>query len=346
MRKINIFITLLLLSVINIFAQNDDYKLVWADEFESNVINTDNWNYEIGGNGWGNQELQYYTDRADNSFIRDGKLVIKAKKEEYENRNFTSARLTTKGKAFVKYGKIEARIKLPSGKGTWPAFWMMPQNSEYGAWPRSGEIDIMEHVGSKPDMISFAVHTRNQNGSSGNNWHNQITLGNVEHEFHTYSIEWLEDRIVFNVDDVKQVTYWNNLLGDYKFWPFDKEFYVILNLALGGLMGGPIDATIFDSDIEMEVDYVRIYQKNTSGINEDANSQEIITVNKDTDTIEVKDISENSTLKLYSINGNLLAENIEKGSTERVIETNSFQSGVYILAINQEGKTTSHKVIL
>lgn len=347
MRKLKALFTLLALSWIGIFAQNNDFKLVWADEFDSNVINTENWNFETGGNGWGNQELQYYTDRTDNAFIRDGKLVIKAKKEVFGNREYTSARLTTKDKTFVKYGKIEAYIKLPVGAGTWPAFWMMPQNSVYGSWPRSGEIDIMEHVGSDPEMVSFATHTRNANGGSGNNWYSQIRQANIENEFHLYSIEWLDDRIVFYVDNVKQATFWNDLLGDYKSWPFDQEFYVILNLALGGKMGGNINDNIFNSDIEMEIDYVRIYQKGgQSSLSEDNLSESKVVVDKNSTSITVSGINAETSVNLYSIEGRLLIGNNPVDISKCAIDVSSLKAGVYILTIANNGKIRSHKIML
>lgn len=241
-----------------------EYQLVWEDEFEGSELDLTKWNYELGGRGWGNQEKQYYTDRPENLRVENGNLVIQALKENYQDHAYTSARITTKGKVAVKYGKIEARICIPPGRGTWSAFWMMPQNSEYGGWPRSGELDIMEHVGSDPRMISHAVHTQNRSG--GNSWSFRKYLDNVESNYHVYSIEWLEnaddgdDCITFYIDGEKSTTKWQ-AFDDYKDWPFDKEFYVILNLALGGTWGGTIDDSIFDSPVEMMVDYVRIYQK-------------------------------------------------------------------------------------
>lgn len=347
MIKLKISITLFFLSLTCIFAQDDSYKLVWAEEFDADAINASNWNFETGGNGWGNLELQYYTDRDDNAFIRDGKLVIKAKKEVYQNCNYTSARLTTKDKAFVKYGKIEASIKLPSGTGTWPAFWMMPQSSVYGSWPRSGEIDIMEHVGYDPDMISFAIHTRNQNGSSGNNWYSQVRPGNVEQEFHLYSIEWLEDRIAFYIDGVKEATYWNDLKGDYRTWPFDQEFFVILNMALGGKMGGNIDDNIFNSDIEMEVDYVRIYQKNTgNSLSENTLIDHNVKVNKESQILRIENISQYTQIRLYTVDGLLLINSKTINNSEYELSTSSLSSGVYLLSVSEQEQTKTYKIAL
>lgn len=245
-----------------------EYQLVWEDNFDGTELNTDFWNIEIGGGGWGNQEKQYYTDRSENLRIEDGCLIIEAKQEQYENNNYTSARITTKNKKDFVYGKIEARISLPSGRGTWPAFWMLG----YGSWPTCGEIDIMEHVGSNPTMISHALHTRKKNGSNGTNWSYRATVENVEGEFHIYGIEWLKDyelqrdAIRFYIDDeVSTIQYEPTAEPDFEQWPFNDAFYIILNLAIGGTMGGSINTNIFadpeNNPVLMKVDWVRVYQK-------------------------------------------------------------------------------------
>ncbi len=242
------------------------YKLVWYDEFEGTSLNTNYWNYEIGtgSGGWGNQEKQYYTNRSENIRVENGYLVIEAKKESYQKSDYTSARITSKGKAQFAYGKMEARISLPKGKGSWPAFWMLGAK---GSWPRSGEIDIMEHVGSDPTMVSFALHTNYRNGSKGNNWSKVINWNNsIEESFHTYGIEWVEketnglDRIRFYVDGEPQVVCGEMPDDDENAWPFNAEFYFILNLAIGGKMGGDIDDAMFDQKVEMKVDWVKVYQ--------------------------------------------------------------------------------------
>jgi beta-glucanase (GH16 family) len=244
-----------------------NYELVWEDEFDGATINPDNWNFETGGAGWGNQEKQYYTGRPDNARIENGHLIIEAKKENYQENSYTSARLTTKNKVFFTYGKVEARISLPPGQGTWPAFWMMPNKSAYGGWPRSGEVDIMEHVGSQPTMISHAIHTQQANG--GRSWSSRGYYENAENEFHTYAVEWIDDynngndAFIFYVDGVRtaNVNQGNHMTSTYSDWPFDKDFYVILNLAIGGTWGGTIDDAIFSDKLVMKVDYVRMYRQ-------------------------------------------------------------------------------------
>lgn len=342
--RILIFISLFLFTGFS-SAQDSDYQLVWSDEFEGENVDTQKWNFEIGGNGWGNQELQYYTNRPENIFIRDQKLVIKALYEEYGTRNFTSARISTQNKMSVKYGKIEARIKLPKGKGTWPAFWMMPQNSTYGGWPRSGEIDIMEHVGSNPNMISYALHTQSKNGNLGNNWHNQIYPGDVEGVFHTYSIEWLEDRIAFYFDDQKQVTYWNDLANDYKTWPFDQDFYVILNLAIGGNMGGTVDVDIFNEDVEMEVEYVHVYQKNGSSIDDNKHNPVQVSANRLTRNIEIKGLFSKANISITDLKG-VEHLNLNVSESDLQIDSSTFGTGVFFVAVSQSGSTDVYKVIL
>lgn len=242
------------------------YELVWSDEFDDATLNTNKWNFETGGAGWGNQEAQYYTDRTENARIENGYLIIEAKKENYQSNSYTSARLTTKNKMYFTYGKVEARISLPSGKGTWPAFWMMPNNSEFGTWPRSGEIDIMEHEGGQPTMISHAVHT--QQASAGRAWQSKAYYDNVENAFHTYAVEWIKeynngnDALIFYVDGVQTAVknQGNYATSTFSDWPFNKDFYVILNLAMGGTWGGTIDDAIFNDKVLMKVDYVRVYR--------------------------------------------------------------------------------------
>lgn len=244
------------------------YKLVWSDEFEGTELNSAVWNIETGGNGWGNQEKQFYTGRTENLRVENGHLVIEARKETYQSNDYTSARINTRDKKAFKYGRIEARISLPTGKGTWPAFWMLGANFATARWPLCGEIDIMEHTGSQPTTIVHAVHTADRNGSRGNNWSFKKTAGTVEGEFRTYAIEWEEranegdDNISFYIDGVKSTTLWEpHVNSTVQQWPFKQDFFIILNIALGGTMGGTIDDGMFANPVLMKVDYVRVYQR-------------------------------------------------------------------------------------
>lgn len=261
------------------------YKLVWEENFEGTVLDESSWN--IAGGIPQNDEKQYYLK--EQPLIENGCLVITAKdmgplqKDEHgkdipnsnpnwvEGKRYTSYRINTQGKHFIKYGKFEASISFPSGKGTWCAFWLMPNESVYGIWPRSGEIDIVEHVGSNPNWVNVAAHTYNRNGNvgeKGDAWSSGNTYENVADNFHTYGIEWIDDYqngndiLIFTFDGVEVGRYsqtsWMN--SDWKDWPFDQNFYVILNMAIGGQFGGaePIDDSIFP--VQMKVDWVRMYE--------------------------------------------------------------------------------------
>ena len=242
-----------------------DYSLVWSDEFDGTALDESVWGYNLGGGGWGNNELQYYTQRPENVRVKDGCLEIEARKETYENREYTSARLLSKGKKSFLYGKVEARIKFPGGVGTWPAFWMM---GESGGWPKCGEIDIMEHVGYLDNRASFALHTQEKNGSNGRNWHATHFFDYpLSNDFHVYGVEWCQeeengkDCIHFLVDGEIYATVWETKIGDHDSWPFYKPHYFILNLAIGGNMGGKVDDSIFNQQRIMYVDWVRVYQR-------------------------------------------------------------------------------------
>jgi beta-glucanase (GH16 family) len=243
--------------------------MVWADDFAGPILDESVWNIEEGGGGWGNKELQYYTNRTENLRIEDGCLVIEARKENYGNRSYTSARINTREKKAFEYGKIEARISLPSGGGTWPAFWMMGNDYRKVGWPKCGEIDIMEHVGNKPSMVSYAIHTPQKNGSSGNNWYSQSYFDDVENNFHVYGIEWIKeekygcDVIHFTFDGKITATIQEDIshIDENYYWPFNKEHFIIFNLAIGGTMGGSVDDAIFNQQRIMYVDWVRVYQR-------------------------------------------------------------------------------------
>lgn len=242
-----------------------EYHLVWSDEFNGTELDRSVWNIEQGGGGWGNNELQYYTDRSENLRVEDGNLVIEARKEKYGNREYTSARMQSRGKKEFLYGKVEARIKFPGGGGTWPAFWMMGNS---GGWPACGEIDIQEHVGNITKRASSAVHTTNKNGSKGNNWSKTHTFDfDLAADYHVYGCEWAQqeengkDVIRFYVDDVVYGEIWGFALDGNAAWPFVKPHYIIFNCAIGGNMGGRVDDNIFNVERKMLVDWVRVYQR-------------------------------------------------------------------------------------
>lgn len=243
-----------------------EYQLVWAEEFDGTSLNLDDWNIEVNGRGGGNNEAQYYTDRNENLRVEDGLLTIEAREETFENKSYTSARINTKDKRDFKYGKVEVRLKVPKGVGTWPAFWMLG----YGSWPGAGEIDIMEHVGYEPKKIHCALHTLNKNGMNGQNEHAfQSFEEDVANDFHVITMEWVEneiggyDRIHIYVDGIKTTTFGETKqLQESGDWPFNDNFYFIVNLAIGGSWGGSrgIDNSMFDSPVLYQVDYIRVYQ--------------------------------------------------------------------------------------
>jgi len=237
------------------------YTLVWNDEFTAANIDLTKWEHEVNGDGGGNNELQYYTNLPTNSFIENGHLVIKAIYEDYLSRDFTSARMRTKYKGDWLYGRIEVSAKIPAGRGTWPAIWMLPTDWEYGDWPSSGEIDIMEHVGYDPNVIHGSIHTLAYNHTIGTQKTAQLTIPTAITSFHKYAIEWFEDHIDFFIDDVKYFTFTNENKG-WQYWPFDKRFHLILNLAVGGNWGGAEGIDVASFPAQMEVDYVRVYKKN------------------------------------------------------------------------------------
>ncbi|HWL14281.1 MAG TPA: glycoside hydrolase family 16 protein [Opitutus sp.] len=244
-----------------------DWKLVWSDEFDRDGLpDPKKWTYDVGGEGWGNRELQFYTAaRAENARIANGVLIIEARKEAWEKNEYTSARLVTKGRGDWTYGRFEIRAKLPAGLGTWPAIWMLPTvwNLGDGGWPDNGEIDIMEHVGYDPGVIHASTHTQKHQWQKETQRTATIQVPDATKVFHTYAIEWEADEIRGFVDGRHYFTSRKDG-GDWTTWPFYKDFYLILNLAVGGAWGGAkgVDPAAFPQ--RMEVDFVRVYQRSAS----------------------------------------------------------------------------------
>ncbi len=236
-------------------------KLVWSDEFNTGTRpDTTKWAYNIGTGqwGWGNNEAQYYTSDATNARIENGNLIIEARKENKGGQKYTSARILTQGKFSWTYGRFEIRAKLPKGVGTWPAIWMLGDNIKTVGWPACGEIDIMEHVGKEQDIINWSTHSKLNNWSIGTQLTNKATVTGVSTGFHVYKMEWSKESIQFFVDNKLYYTSINEDKG-LNYYPFLAPQFLLLNLAVGGNMGGAIiDDSIFPC--RMEVDYVRVYQ--------------------------------------------------------------------------------------
>lgn len=235
------------------------YKLVWSDEFDSGTApDPTKWTYDVGGNGWGNHEKEYYTNaRPENARIENGNLVIEARKEAYLGSSYTSARLLSKSRAAWTYGRFEIRAKLPRGRGTWPAIWMLSDHNPL-TWPDDGELDIMEEVGYDPNVIHATIHCKTYFGGNGRS--STLTTPTAQDSFHVYKMEWTSTQIDFYVDDTKYFTYMNPGNGAAT-WPYYNDFFMILNVAVGGDWGGinGIDDTVFPQ--QMLVDYVRVYQR-------------------------------------------------------------------------------------
>lgn len=242
--------------------QSKDYKLVWSDEFNySGEIDKSKWFMETEApqNGsWYNGELQHYTDRKDNAFVSDGTLKIVAKKERFHStgtdKNYTSARLNSK--FHFTYGKVEVRAKLPRMQGTWPAIWALGSDYQTNAWPKCGEIDIMEQLFENHTMVQSAVHVAARYGDR--TLVGKVDVSDVTENFHVYGLEWDEEKLVFSVDGKPFLTY-NPENRQKDFWPFFRDQFLLLNVAVGGNLGGSVDPN-FTQD-QMEVDYVRVYQK-------------------------------------------------------------------------------------
>jgi beta-glucanase (GH16 family) len=244
-------------------AQTTFSTLVWSDEFETaGAPDTARWVYDLGSgaNGWGNNELEYYTNDRKNVRVENGHLIVEAHKETRDGKPYTSARIKTKGKGDWTYGRFETRAKLPKGKGTWPAIWMMPSSRRYGGWPACGEIDIMEHVGYDPGVVHSTIHTELYNHNKGTQKEKTITVADAQETFHVYVLEWDENTLRFFVDDKLFHTIKRNPNEDFKGWPFDQPFHIILNVAVGGNWGAKmgVDENIWPQ--RMVVDYVRVYQ--------------------------------------------------------------------------------------
>lgn len=239
----------------------DGYSLVWHDEFDNGAeLNAAYWTHEVQGPRWVNNELQRYVNHKTPkgtavTELKNGVLRINCLKEDGE---IYSGRVYAKPKEGWKYGFFEARIKLPKGKGTWPAFWMMPVN--FKSWPADGEIDIMEEVGYHPDYVSSSLHATAHVHSNNTQVTHEMLCKGAEGEFHTYAMEWTANNITTYVDGKVQLSYDNRGLGRDD-WPYDAPFYVILNLAWGGDWGGREGTDDSTLPVTMEVDYVRVFQK-------------------------------------------------------------------------------------
>ena len=245
------------------------WTLTWSDEFnqpDGSAPDPAKWKIEIGGNGWGNHELEYYTARSKNVQIRNGNLVISTLKENYTGgdgvaRSYTSARLNTSGTFAQTYGRFEARIRIPYGQGVWPAFWLLGNNIETNGWPDDGEIDIMENIGREPGIVHGTIHGPGYSGANGIGFPLSLRVGRFADQYHVFAAEWKPSQIHFYVDDQLYATITPANLPPKTKWVYDHPFFIILNLAIGGDWPGSPDATTTFPQT-MLVDYVRVYRMN------------------------------------------------------------------------------------
>jgi beta-glucanase (GH16 family) len=322
-------------------ASAQTYTLRWADEFDGaagSAPDQTKWNYDIGGNGWGNNELETYTHRTENAFLDgDGHLVIKLIKETLRGpdgikRNYTSARLLTQGKFTQRYGRFEARLKVPFGQGIWPAFWMLGANSDSVGWPMCGEIDIMEQIGREPSINHGTLHGPGYSGGSGISGIYTLSDGQkFADDFHSFAIEWEPTAIRFYVDgNLYQTKTTADAAG--RQWVFDHPFFIIMNVAVGGSFPGSPDATTTFPQT-MTVDYVRVYaderyapkitdvkavKKNLVVTGENFDSQSIILMNGEPQKTLRDEMTGNDNMASGMLTGKKVAKKIESGQTVKI----------------------------
>jgi beta-glucanase (GH16 family) len=350
----------LTLKVDLIFSQ--EYQLVWSDEFDGAELDTDKWEFQIGNGppaGWGNNELEYY--RKENATVSDGFLTITAKKENYQNFQYTSSRIRTKNKGDWKYGKFEIRAKMPKGKGLWPAIWMLPTDNVYGGWAASGEIDIMEYLGHDTTTVYGTLH---YGGAWPNNVHSgksyTLKSGGFNEDFHTFTLVWEEGRMDWYVDGQLYQTQTHWYTSGHSFpAPFDQRFHLILNLAVGGNWpGNPDGSTKFPQ--EFVIDYVRVYQRVSTDIEEGNNSgkpsdfylgQNYPNPFNSQTVIEYQlPKAANVKITLYNIYGQtadvIVDEYHNAGNYKYFYDASKLSSGVYTYSLNAGGRSQSRKLVL
>lgn len=238
------------------------WTLTWHDEFDGPAGTSPDparWRPQIGGDGWGNDQLEFDTDRPENAGLDgDGKLVITARREPYQGRAYTSARLSTQGLFSQTHGRFEARLKMPVGAGLWPAFWLLGDDLETVGWPACGEIDIVEYRGQEPSFVIGSIHGPGYSGADNIGKRQPVSRTNLSEDFHRYAIEWSADRIRYFIDDLAyhEVTPANLPPGAK--WVYDHDFFILLNLAVGGSFVGPVGLDV-DFPQTLTVDYVRVY---------------------------------------------------------------------------------------
>ena len=334
------------------FAQQD--SLVWSDEFNgSSIPDPAKWGYDLGNNGWGNNEIQNYTNLSQNAHIDSGILVIEAIKSYT---GWTSARLLTHNKFDFKYGRVVFRAKLPVGSGTWPALWMLGSNFSTAGWPGCGEIDVMEEVGKDPCAIHSSIHTTSSSGNTINT--KMKLLSTCSTEFHNYQVKWTSEKMEFSIDSVLFYTY-NPSVKNSSTWPFDKTCFIIINVAMGGNWGSDpqyetgglkngIDPSLYNA--KMEIDYVRVYQTNTSSVENPENNKGLEKLNFFPNPSDGKlkiDLGTGITAKgnIYNVSGQNVFQFLAKNEFTE-IDLSSLNKGLYCITLQFEGKILTQKLVL
>lgn len=321
----------------------EEWGLIWSDEFDySGEPDNSKWSFDTQGNDWdwGNNEAQNYTPKENrNAWVENGNLVIEARKESWrwwgdgETKQYTSARVISKGKGDWTYGKFEVRALLPKGRGMWPAIWMLPTDEVYGGWPKSGELDIMENVGFDPLKIHCNIHTEAYHHSINTNKGNTVTTSNPSENWHIYSLEWFEDNVTFYLDGNMVFSFDKEQDNNSAVWPFDQRFHLLMNIAVGGGWGGEqgIDDSVFPQ--RMLVDYVRVYEQQNSTETELVRANRLkVTPSFATESVNICGGEEGVVYQLVSIQGVTVSSNVSIGT----LDVSSLPKGIYYLC--KDGK--------
>jgi beta-glucanase (GH16 family) len=321
------------------------FVLAWSDEFNGESYDATLWSPQIKGDGFGNNELQYYTGLPRNIYTENGDLVLKVYKEYYkgpdgQEREYTSGKIWGQGKKFFKYGRVEASYKLPHGKGTWPAIWMMPQSSVYGGWPNSGEIDIMEFVGYQPNLVHCTVHRGA--GSGGNGSGSNMAIN--DQEYNVMRIDWEPGYIKWYSND-KLVHTYNNAYSGSSQWPFDQAFYIILNFAVGGDWGGQqgVDDSIWPQ--EFRIDYIRVYYKDpNAGVKTDDASPPVQIAQQRGKMQITSQTGRALQLNICDLQGKqIIRKTLTGGAT---VSTPTLPAGIYIVSASDNENTFTQKTVI